>query len=93
MPADSYPSVWDMATGKETSKLEGHEGYVMSVAITRRGGGCNDLTGGPGGTPIAVAALTISPAGQGCAPVADGGSDDLPGVPRGAPVVVAALTT
>ena len=31
-----WPSVWDMATGKEISKLEGHSGPVYSVTISRR---------------------------------------------------------
>ncbi len=31
------PSVWDMATGKETSKLEGHTAAVTSVAISKDG--------------------------------------------------------
>ncbi len=30
----TWRSVWDMATGKETSKLEGHTAQVMSVAIS-----------------------------------------------------------
>ncbi len=30
-------SVWDMATGKETSKLEGHTNWVYSVAISPDG--------------------------------------------------------
>ena len=40
MPTDSFPtwnSVWDMATGKETSKLEGHIYFVRSVAISPDG--------------------------------------------------------
>ncbi len=37
MPADSYPNVWYMATGKETSKLEGHSSFVTSVAISPDG--------------------------------------------------------
>ena len=40
MPTDSFPtwrSVWDMATGKETSKLEGHNDTVSSVAISLDG--------------------------------------------------------
>ncbi len=40
IPSASFPtwrSVWDMATGKEMSKLEGHGGYVQSVAISRDG--------------------------------------------------------
>ncbi len=35
--AQLISSVWDMATGKEMSKLEGHGGYVRSVAISRDG--------------------------------------------------------
>ena len=30
-------SVWDMASGKEKNKLEGHSGYVWSVAISPDG--------------------------------------------------------
>ncbi len=30
-------AVWDMATGKEMSKLEGHTRQVKSVAISRDG--------------------------------------------------------
>ena len=30
-------SVWDMATGKEMSKLEGHSDTVASVAISKDG--------------------------------------------------------
>ena len=40
MHTDSFPtwrSVWDMATGKEMSKLEGHNGYVYSMAISPDG--------------------------------------------------------
>ncbi len=40
MPSDSFPtrrSVWDMATGKEMSKLQGHSGEVYSVAISPDG--------------------------------------------------------
>ncbi len=40
MPSDSFPtrpSVWDMATGKEMGKLEGHTGQVNSVAISPDG--------------------------------------------------------
>ena len=41
-------SVWDMATGKETSKLEGHTDPVISVAISPDGktivSGSNDKT-------------------------------------------------
>jgi WD40 repeat protein len=29
--------VWDLATGKEMSKLEGHTNWVMSVAISPDG--------------------------------------------------------
>ena len=31
---DSTARVWDAATGKETQKLEGHSGEVMSVAFS-----------------------------------------------------------
>ncbi len=40
MHTDSFPtwrSVWDMATGKEMRKLEGHIDYVRSVAISPDG--------------------------------------------------------
>ena len=42
------PSVWDMVSGQEKSKLEGHFGYVNSVAISPDGttivSGSNDET-------------------------------------------------
>ncbi len=37
MRSDSFPSVWDMATGKKMSKLKGHTGEVMSVTISPDG--------------------------------------------------------
>ena len=40
MRYDSFPtwrSVWDMATGKETSKLKGHTAAVNCVAISKDG--------------------------------------------------------
>ncbi len=33
----TWPSVWDMETGQEKSKLEGHSGMVFSVAISPDG--------------------------------------------------------
>ena len=40
MPNDLFPtwdSMWDMATGKETSKLKRHTQEVLSVAISPDG--------------------------------------------------------
>ncbi len=52
IPSDSFPtwrSVWDIATGKEMSMLEGHSSAVSSVAISPDGktivsGGSRDKT-------------------------------------------------
>jgi WD40 repeat protein len=40
-------SVWDMATGKEMSKLEGHSAAVNCVAISKDG---KTIVSGSGGT-------------------------------------------